>query len=80
MKTFYLDGRNMKKNFHPYLKEALELPGYYGENLDALYDCLCEMPEILIRIKCWKQADRSLMEVFCDAQEENPGLQLALEE
>lgn len=28
---------------HEYLKTVLELPAYYGKNLDALYDCLTEM-------------------------------------
>lgn len=33
-----------------YLKKVLELPEYYGKNLDALYDCVNEMetPEIEI--------------------------------
>ena len=30
-----------------YLKEVLELPDYYGENLDALYDVLTERSEPL---------------------------------
>ena len=29
---------------HAYLKEKLGLPDYYGANLDALYDCLGELP------------------------------------
>ena len=32
-----------KEQSHKYLKEKLELPEHYGENLDALYDCLTEM-------------------------------------
>lgn len=28
---------------HLYLKEMLSLPDYYGENLDALYDCLTDI-------------------------------------
>lgn len=37
-----LDGRKMqtKAELHRYLKEALHLPSYYGNNLDALMDCL----------------------------------------
>lgn len=31
---------------HPYLKEVFSFPDYYGNNLDALNDCLNELPEI----------------------------------
>lgn len=31
-----------KEELHKYLKEVLELPDYYGNNLDALYDCMAE--------------------------------------
>ncbi len=30
---------------HKYLHRALELPTYYGANLDALYDCLTDIAE-----------------------------------
>lgn len=31
--------------FHTDIKERLNLPDYYGENLDALHDMIEEMPE-----------------------------------
>lgn len=34
-----------KKDLHSYMKEVFEFPEYYGKNLDALYDCLCEVEE-----------------------------------
>ena len=39
-----LDGRRMtdRQEMHTELKEKLSLPEYYGENLDALNDCLGE--------------------------------------
>ena len=42
MITIRLDGAQMtsKKVAHEYLKKKLMLPDYYGENLDALWDCL----------------------------------------
>ena len=44
-----LDGRKMvdKETTHEYLKKELQLPDYYGCNLDALYDCLTETEEAL---------------------------------
>ena len=29
--------------FHDIIKKALDLPDYYGANMDALWDCLTEM-------------------------------------
>ena len=40
-----IDGKLIKEDGHDYLMEVLNLPDYYGKNLDALYDCLCEMEE-----------------------------------
>jgi len=39
-----LDGRRMddRAGLHAELKQKLSLPEYYGENLDALNDCLGE--------------------------------------
>lgn len=42
-----LDGRRMadRDGAHAELKQKLSLPEYYGENLDALNDCLGERTE-----------------------------------
>lgn len=50
---YVLDARRMrtKEEMHTYLKEALDLPEYYGKNLDALFDCLREMNGAEIEIE-----------------------------
>ena len=35
---------------HIYLKEMFRFPDYYGENLDALYDLLCGVQFLYVRI------------------------------
>ena len=46
MKIIVLDGASMtdKDAAHAYLAKKLNLPEYYGKNLDALADCLSELP------------------------------------
>ena len=41
-----LDARELgeKTSAHAYLKKIFSFPDYYGNNLDALYDCLSELP------------------------------------
>jgi ribonuclease inhibitor len=53
MKVIELDGRRMDSRAmaHKYLKQALGLPEYYGENLDALADCLSELTEVRIILR-----------------------------
>ena len=45
MRTIKLDLNKMTSlpALHNYLHKALELPEYYGMNLDALHDCLTEL-------------------------------------
>jgi len=40
-----------KEESHTYLKEVLNLPEYYGNNLDALHDCLEEMISVEIIVE-----------------------------
>ena len=35
-----------REQLHKYLKQELKLPDYYGNNLDALHDCLTEKGDI----------------------------------
>jgi ribonuclease inhibitor len=53
-----LDCRKMtdRKAAHAYLKQALALPDYYGNNLDALYDCLTDLPPTEIYLENLEEA------------------------
>lgn len=83
MTIIELDGRKMdsRAQTHQYLKEALILPAYYGNNLDALYDCLTDLHRVKIVFK-YQEAmlnslgayGQSLLQVMKDAAQENPGL------
>ena len=49
---YILDAARMqeRKETHEYLKKELNLPDYYSENLDALYDCITDMDRPTIEI------------------------------
>ena len=68
---------NNREEAHSYLKEMLSFPDYYGNNLDALYDCLTEMGRTEI---CFRNTDgageyfQKILRVFQDAGKGNPDL------
>ena len=49
---YKLDFTNVgtKEELHALLKRELAFPEYYGNNLDALYDCLTQMPLCMISL------------------------------
>jgi RNAse (barnase) inhibitor barstar len=65
-----LDGKLINQRGHDYLMEALDLPDYYGKNLDALYDCLTEI-ECEIELVNAGEVDEDIIETFKDAAAEN---------
>jgi len=84
--TVKLDGSLMtdRNELHDYLKLQLELPEYYGKNLDALYDILTErLTPVKIEFSSFNEAEislgnyaRSLADTLRDAAEENPFLEI----
>ena len=78
MKSVILDAKKMaeKEKMHEYFAKKFDLPEYYGKNLDALFDCLCEINEpTLIKLKNEDALEASikdgLIELFLDVCEEN---------
>ncbi len=85
MKTIKLDVTNIStvKALHVYLAYALDLPSYYGKNLDALHDVLCEICEQTRIVLAGEPASEEmaaylprLARVLEDAAQENPALHL----
>lgn len=86
MKTITLDVSciQTRKALHIYLQYMLNLPGYYGKNLDALYDLLAqeneEMHIVLMGVQ-HAQGELTaympgLLEVLEDAARENEKLHI----
>ena len=84
MDEYYIDAAYFtddKEETQKYLAERLDFPDYYGRNLDALFDCLTELPETEIYIDHEDEASaygRLVINVFLEAVEENPNLTVYL--
>ena len=68
--TLKLNKFSVKKEIHNYLKKKMKFPDYYGENLDALFDCLTDISSdtaIDIKYDAENDIQKSVLEVFSDA-------------
>ena len=72
-----LDGKLINRQGHVYLMEALNFPDYYGKNLDALYDCLCEINGEIELINV-SEVDKDILDTFEDAASENDYLKFKI--
>ena len=85
MRTIRLDCRQMedREHLHDYLAQTLEFPSWYGRNLDALFDLLCDLlPVRLIfdHTEVLEAYGQAALETFRDAAKSNPGLELVFED
>jgi ribonuclease inhibitor len=82
MKTCIIDGAQItdRRELHRILAEELDFPEWYGNNLDALYDCLTDgQEEVQIAILHEEELKQRLgmyaqrfLTVLERASEENP--------
>lgn len=85
-RKIWLDATRMKdkESLYAYMNELFELPEYFGNNLDALSDCLSEVIEhtdILLTRSCVKELCNDdygfkVLIVLGEAANENPYLHL----
>lgn len=90
IKTIILDGEQMRSrsDAHDHLAERLSLPGYYGRNLDALYDLLTERgvpTRLVVRRKriiiSWLgEYGAALCRTLEDADRDNPSIEVLFQE
>ena len=61
-----------KEVLHDVLAEELQLPEWYGRNLDALHDCLTELTDVELVLVGWPdegylaRVRRVIMDVVCE--------------
>ena len=82
MTHIILDGSKIRdrEGLHDLRSERLNLPTWYGRNLDALYDCLTDLTEVTVFLRnAGAMTDAlgdygdNVLRVFRDAAAENPG-------
>lgn len=76
-----------KEDSHSYLKKKLAFPDYYGNNLDALYDCLTDIydkqiimiPKEITSPRYLGNYGKQMLLVFQEAAEKNKNLQIIIQ-
>ncbi len=87
MSAIVLNGSLMKnkKAAFRYLKNALSLPDYFGNNLDALYDCLMDLGPVELQLANPQALIFALgtygirmLQVFFEVKRQKPDFQFSL--
>lgn len=76
MKEIIIDCAGLENpgQLHEKLRYAFDFPEWYGNNLDALFDCLCEA-EASLTLQGWQTLGvwfEGFRLTFLDASQENP--------
>lgn len=71
-----LDCRNSMAQIHMQLAEALRFPSWYGNNLDALHDCLTAVSLELRITLIEPERLPALQRVLYDCAAENPNIHI----
>lgn len=74
-----LDISKLNESKHDYLKEIFNLPDYYGNNLDALYDCMSELDDtkiVILNMKDLNDFSLEVINVFNDVHDEYDNLNI----
>ena len=89
MKQVILDGRllDSREAFHETVARELGFPDWYGNNLDALYDCLTDLEEETVICLLHPDAMKEklgdyggkVLAALLEAGQENPALHICLE-
>ena len=79
MKQIVLNGTEIasEQQLHQLLAQALDFPEWYGNNLDALMDCLTDLEDVAVTLTRWETLPfeaEGFWRVFRQAAEENPDL------
>jgi RNAse (barnase) inhibitor barstar len=70
MRTLLLDYKKFddKKTFHPYMKKKLRIEGYFGDNLDAMWDAMSYLKEDLrLCVFDWEEYEETDSETYSKA-------------
>lgn len=73
-KIILLNGKLLHEKKHAYIQDMFSFPSYYGNNSDALYDCLTDLDHVEVVIynqQYLTTEDDPLIQVFHQAEKDS---------